>query len=239
MLTPDGDKQTSPGRAQINGVPASPGDVILSPLFTAFGALLGTIPAPHSEKRLLRGLWVATAPFRAPVRSAPGWGWCFSPEERRARAPGAESRWGSTAPGRPRTRTRTRTRARARGWRRPRGVLPAAGKAGSGIGALLGATAVSPRPQLPRGARLGPAGAQWDLQGASGGEARTARGGWKLSFAWRGRRGARGAGRLGHCPQRVHFCQAGVGCYSEEGRGEREEGEGKKKIPDPKPNRGA
>lgn len=39
--------------------------------------------------------------------------------------------------------------------------------------------------------------------------------------------------------QRVHFCQAGVGCYSEEGRGEREEGKEKKKTPNPKPNRGA
>lgn len=66
VLTPDGEKQTSPGRAQINGASASPGRRDPPSPLTTFGALLGTTPAPHSEKRLLRRLSVATAPLRPP-----------------------------------------------------------------------------------------------------------------------------------------------------------------------------
>lgn len=159
------------------------------------------------------------------MRSAPGWGRCFSPEKRRVQERGAESRWGSgqhrSGPGRA-----GRPRTQTRGWRWPRGVLPARCQGElENRGPGWGANSVSPLPLSASHVGVGsvPAGLSGICrEPASGGEARTGRGGWKLSFSWRGRRGARRAGRLGHCPQRVHFCQAGVGCYSEEGRGERE-----------------
>lgn len=96
-----------------------------SPL-PAFGALLGTTPAPLS-KRFLRGLSVATAPLRhsrCKAEAAPGWGCYFSPPRRQAGSrPGSEPRRGCgrhlSGPGRAGP-----SRTRTWGWGRPRGVLP-------------------------------------------------------------------------------------------------------------------
>lgn len=172
MLTPDGDKQTSPGRAHINGVPASPGHswARLPPLTLRSAFLEGSrSPLPHSVPA---------------VRSAPGWGWCFSPEKRRARGPGAESRWGS-GQHRPGPGRAGRPRTRTRGWRWPRGVLPARSQGGLGNrGPGRGATAVSsPLSASHVGVGSVPAGPSGICRDpASGGETRTGRGGGLETF---------------------------------------------------------
>lgn len=206
---------------------------------TAFGALLGATPAPHSEKRLPRGLSAAPAPLG-------------SGAERSLRCGALQAGHGDFRQGRARERELSPAGAAGSAVAAPHtdaGLAVAQGRSASPLsrrvresGPRLGGDfCVPPALSLPRGGRHSPGGAERDLLGSLPREERRERAGGAGNFLSLGEeeeeRGEQEGWPIVHrgC---IFVRLALVAIVRREGERERRERE-RKKIPDPKPNRGA